>query len=298
MKKKIKILKKYGVDRINLGVQSTNEKILKLHGREYQKFSEVENLVHLIKTNLPNTLSNADLLIGLRKQSLRTILRSIDDLMKLGISSITLYRLNFDGQKNPDFEKKLTSFVRVVITKTRTLAEKHGYFIKSFCDYWEHQYQIFNKKDYEAFVNSSRAKPFSSYRDTSTDYLSLFGIGPKSRSEIYGHLKYEMLYPKHLENNNYDMNFFSFNPHKKVALGNTINEKYIIMLKIANILTKESCIIFDAISPKEYRTKFKAVCSKINYSTDDSYRVFVGKTRMEKWHFLLRFLQKYQEIFE
>lgn len=89
--KKIELLKKYGVNRISIGVQSFNKKILKILNRNHTK-KNVSNLINNFKKNGINNI-NIDLMFGINKQNIFDIKKDLKKFIKLNITHISYYSL-------------------------------------------------------------------------------------------------------------------------------------------------------------------------------------------------------------
>ena len=88
---KIKLLKKYGVNRISLGVQSTNDEILKYINRNHS-FKEVQKCVELLKENSLNNI-NVDLILGLPHVNDKYLKEDLNNITSLDIKHVSCYAL-------------------------------------------------------------------------------------------------------------------------------------------------------------------------------------------------------------
>ena len=88
---KLKQYKNSGVNRISIGLQSTNDKLLKQIGRihTYRQFVEAYELVK--KTGFENI--NIDLMMGLPNQTIKDIKQALDEIEKLEPTHISVYSL-------------------------------------------------------------------------------------------------------------------------------------------------------------------------------------------------------------
>lgn len=88
---KLKDYKKTGINRISIGLQSTNNKILKQIGRihTYEEFLNTYNLVR--KVGFKNI--NVDLMLALPNQTLEELEESVEKLIKLNPEHISIYSL-------------------------------------------------------------------------------------------------------------------------------------------------------------------------------------------------------------
>lgn len=87
---KIKDYKKSGINRISIGLQSTNNNLLKEIGRihTFEEFLEAYNIVKKKFDNI-----NIDLMIGLPKQKILDIKKSLEEIIKLNPNHVSVYSL-------------------------------------------------------------------------------------------------------------------------------------------------------------------------------------------------------------
>ena len=80
-----------GVNRLSIGLQATNDSLLKEIGRihTYEEFLNTYKLAR--KIGFKNI--NADLMIGLPKQTIEDVEKAVNDLIKLGLEHISVYSL-------------------------------------------------------------------------------------------------------------------------------------------------------------------------------------------------------------
>ncbi len=90
-RKKLEQYKKVGINRISIGLQSTNDKLLKQIGRihSYQEFLEAYQLVKEI--GFENI--NIDLMIGLPNQTIQDIKQTLKEIKKLEPNHVSIYSL-------------------------------------------------------------------------------------------------------------------------------------------------------------------------------------------------------------
>ena len=88
---KIKLLKPYGVNRISIGVQSTDDRILKAVNRNHT-FDQVKEAIRLLKEyNLTNI--NVDLILGLPHSSKAILKKDLENIVSLDVKHISCYAL-------------------------------------------------------------------------------------------------------------------------------------------------------------------------------------------------------------
>lgn len=90
-KKKLEQYKMSGINRISIGLQSINDKLLKQIGRihNYQEFVEAYKLVK--ETGFENI--NIDLMIGLPNQAIQDIKKTLEEIKRLDPNHVSVYSL-------------------------------------------------------------------------------------------------------------------------------------------------------------------------------------------------------------
>ena len=106
--RKIKLMKDYGVNRISLGVESTDDKILKSLNRKHT-FKDVKKAVELARRNEIDNI-NVDLILGLPNVTKSLLEKDLENILSLKPSHISTYSLTIhphtkffiDNVKEPD----------------------------------------------------------------------------------------------------------------------------------------------------------------------------------------------------
>lgn len=88
---KLKMMKEYGVNRISLGVESTDDNVLKAINRSHS-YQDVIDAVNRIK-EVGITNFNIDLILGLPNVSMKMLEKDIDNILKLNPNHISTYSL-------------------------------------------------------------------------------------------------------------------------------------------------------------------------------------------------------------
>ena len=166
------ILKKYGVNRVSIGIQSFNEEILKEIGRVHD-FKDVDNTFKYLDA-VGITNRSIDLMYGFQHQSVKDLEEDIEKAVLLDVKHISIYELEVHentvlgkrGYTNCDGD---TSYLMY-----KTLMEKlesHGF----------HQYEISNfaLEGYQ-----------SQHNKTYWHYEDYIGIGPGAAGKE-NHVRYE-----------------------------------------------------------------------------------------------------------
>jgi len=92
--RKAAVLKKFGVNRISLGVQSWDDNLLKLLGREHDAHQAEESFRILRDAGFTNI--NVDLMFGLPGQNVAQWRRTLDKTVALQPEHISTYCLTYE----------------------------------------------------------------------------------------------------------------------------------------------------------------------------------------------------------
>ena len=149
-KKNLNIMKKYNVNRISMGLQSTKNSILKDIGRIHS-YEEFRNNYYLAR-DIGFDNINIDLMFGLPNQTIETWKESLEEIAKLEPDHISAYSLiieegthfyNLYEKDKLNLPKE--DIEREMYLSTKDILNKYGY----------HQYEISNfaKIDKECFHN-------------------------------------------------------------------------------------------------------------------------------------------------
>lgn len=99
---KLQIYKNCGINRISFGVQSLNDKLLKLIGRPHNRKQALCALQNAKKIGFKNI--NADVMLGLPTQTKHMALSTVKNLISAGANHISLYTLILE-ENTPLFKK-------------------------------------------------------------------------------------------------------------------------------------------------------------------------------------------------
>ena len=88
---KLEIMKRCGVNRLSIGVQSTCNALLKEIGR-YHTFEDARKIIKLAKSKGFSNI-NIDLIYGFRNESLNDLHKDLEEFIKLDIDHISIYSL-------------------------------------------------------------------------------------------------------------------------------------------------------------------------------------------------------------
>jgi len=96
-KKKLQIMKKYGVQRISLNPQTFNQKTLKLINRNFDR-EHFDNIYHISKDL--GFIINMDLILGLPDENSQDIVHTLDEILNYDIDNLTIHSLAFKRKSN------------------------------------------------------------------------------------------------------------------------------------------------------------------------------------------------------
>lgn len=96
------LFRRYGVNRVSVGVQSFDQKLLKEMNRQHS-LSEVRKTFDLLhEAGIANI--SIDLIYGFRRQGIQDVIRDLEQALKLGVTHISIYELEL--HENSVFAKK------------------------------------------------------------------------------------------------------------------------------------------------------------------------------------------------
>ena len=158
---KIKDYKKSGINRISIGLQSTNNNLLKEIGRihTFEEFLEAYNIVKKEFDNI-----NIDLMIGLPKQKILDIKKSLEEIIKLNPNHVSVYSLILEEGtvlykkvENNDLELPSEDEERKMYWYVKNTLELNGYNhyeISNFAKFGKesrHNLNCWNQEEYIGF---------------------------------------------------------------------------------------------------------------------------------------------------
>lgn len=143
---KIKLLTKYQVNRVSLGVQTFNDDLLKELNRNHQKKDVLEVINNLIKYNIKDI--NLDLIYGLPNQTVEMLKEDIDIITSLPITHISTYSL----MVNPN---TVFALRKVKEQDEDTVRDMYDLIIESFKEKGFNRYEVsnFSKVGFESKHN-------------------------------------------------------------------------------------------------------------------------------------------------
>lgn len=101
--KKIKLFKKYGVNRVSIGLESVLEKNIKFLGRHHTKELVLECIDSLKRNGIDNI--NVDLIYALKDQTLSDLKEDLDFIINLDVKHISTYSLMIEPNTKLGIQK-------------------------------------------------------------------------------------------------------------------------------------------------------------------------------------------------
>ena len=187
-KEKFKILKKHGINRVSMGVQSLNPEVLKVNNRLNQTVEDVCKAVNAAK-KVDFKVFNVDLMVGLFGDDEKSIVKSFKKIAELGPDEISLYALQpLRGYLNRFYKTDRESFFenrrdlyQKIIPKFEKIASENSYQPPSSMSAAED----FNDADCVKYKKRGAQSMKTSYISHSfSDLQSILGIGKGAESVI------------------------------------------------------------------------------------------------------------------
>ena len=145
---KAKILGKYGINRVSLGVQSLNEKVLSYLQRKHDR-EAIEKSIKLIKEYVTSNIS-LDFMYGMSFQEKDDILLDIDFALKNDIKHLSFYSLQIEEGTNFKYHQDY-------LRDEDDLAQEYDQIVKTLEENQIYRYEVsnFSKRGYESKHNLS-----------------------------------------------------------------------------------------------------------------------------------------------
>lgn len=125
---KAKIFNKFGVNRVSIGVQTFNEKFLKLLSRKHSLNDINEAINNLLLNNINNI--NFDLIYGLPFQTLNDFILDIKYLKNFPLTHVSLYSLTIDENtifNNLKYEEADEDLLRDMSDEATKILSEYGF---------------------------------------------------------------------------------------------------------------------------------------------------------------------------
>ena len=154
---KLILLKENGVNRISLGVESTNPKYLKYLGRKHD-FEMVKEKVNLIKKYITNI--NVDLIYALKDETVVELQNDLENIVSLDVNHISTYSLEIHDntilgiKKTKSINDEIDSEMYYVICDYLKENGFNHYEVSNFCKdntYSKHNMVYWKNNEYYGF---------------------------------------------------------------------------------------------------------------------------------------------------
>lgn len=148
---KIKLMKQYGINRVSIGVESTDNKILKTINRKHT-FEDVQIAVERLKKYEIDNF-NVDLILGLPNCTKNALKKDLENILSLNPAHISTYSLTVNPhtvfflekveEPNEDFSRELYDLVHKTLSNNGFIHyeisnfAKEGYESKHNQTYWD-----------------------------------------------------------------------------------------------------------------------------------------------------------------
>lgn len=207
-KRKLECYFKFGINRLSIGLQSSNNKLLKLIGRVHN-FEDFLETVRISKMVGFNNI-NADCMIGLPTQNIYDVEETLNVLISLRLTHISVYSLIVEP--NTPLEKKINSgelklpdeeIERYMYWFVKRKLEENGYLHYEISNFAKplfrskHNLDCWNQKEYKGFGVSA-----SSY-ENGVRYTNISSIDT---------------YIKNIEDGNFKVNYIIEEKQDKEAM--------------------------------------------------------------------------------
>ncbi len=190
---KLRTLRRLGFNRISFGVQSLDSKVLARVGREYQDYDMVKRAVRGARQAGFEDL-NLDLILGLLGDSLEGFLESFRGVAALRPTTITVCGLTLTDAylramrtSREEYFRHYESLLPLALEGLRSLARLEGYGTE----------ELSAGRGIWSLIAEGTPERLIERWERGEHYLgrpcSLLGLGPHSRSHVFGRLLYERL---------------------------------------------------------------------------------------------------------
>ncbi len=230
---KLKKYKEYGINRLSIGLQSANDKILKKIGRihDYKQFEET--FFYARKCGFKNI--NVDLMIGLPTQAVEDVKQTLEKIIQKNPEHMSVYSLIIE---EGTIIEKLINENKLQLPDEETERIMYWTVVNKLKENGYNQYEIsnFSKKTYESKHNTNcwKQKQYIGLGTSAHSYLN------KKR---YSNTNNIEEYIKNIQENNISKNITI---HEEQTEESTMNEYMLLGLRM-----------IQGININEFKQKFK-----------------------------------------
>lgn len=260
----LKELKNAGINRISIGSQTFDDKILKLINRRHdakQIFKAVENAKKVGINNI-----SLDFIYGLPNQDINMFLSDLKTALNLGITHISLYGLSIENgcffyknppQNLPDDEMQANMYLEAVNFLAENGFEhyefsnfcKSGFESKHNLNYWDNnEYYGFGTASH-GYINNERYSHTNSveeYIENPTKFIKEYNETPKSKLQEEIFLGFRKMCGINVEaiNKKYGIDF---NEKYKKFLNKYIDTEFLVQTQKGYALTPKGVLVSNVI---------------------------------------------------
>lgn len=253
-KEKLLLLKKFGVNRLSVGVETTNKKFLKYLNRHHD-FSLVKEKIKLMQ-ELGFKNINVDLIYALPKENLHDLEKDLDNIMSLNINHISTYSLEIYKhtilgiKKTKNINDELDSEMYYFICEYLKNKGFDHYEISNFCKnnlYSRHNLVYWHNEEYYGFGLGA-----ASYLDN---------IRYTNTRSMFNYLKGERIIDKEI-----------INKEDKLSYELILGFRLIKGINKKEFKDKYGVLLIDQFNIKELIKK--------KYLVDDGFNIFVSYDKL------------------
>ena len=262
-----KLLKKYHINRVSLGVQGLTKEKLATLGRTHTKKDVITAIKNLKKVKITNI--NADLIYGVGNETFKDLKKELKTLIHLGVKHISTYSLILEEKtilKKLYDEKKFSLYDE---DSEKELYQKIIKYLKKK-KFIHYEISNFAKKGYESIHNL-----------TYWNNKNYIGVGP-SASYYLGNIRYTNV--KNLEKyfQGIDNNFLEYYEKVELSIKDMMSEELIMGLRkikginINEFQEKFNISIYDAFPIVKKLLDLKVLALKNNYLFIPSDKLYLS----------------------
>ncbi|HLD87023.1 MAG TPA: radical SAM protein, partial [Candidatus Nanoarchaeia archaeon] len=190
---RLEVLRKYGFNRLSMGIQSLSERVLRANRRVYQTQRMVRDAVQNFKKLKFNNV-NVDLVLGLKGDTPFDFLRSFEEVCRMDPGNITVYPIKTtdkyiqDNYRDfEDFKNHHYPLFKEVTKRIKEVAQINGYASSDPAGYVKPM--LFSKK--LRTKDESHEEIEYPYVHFGKEQASIFGLGYYSHSRIENGIEYK-----------------------------------------------------------------------------------------------------------
>ena len=139
---KLKLLQEYGVNRLSIGIESSNKKYLKVLNR-YHSFEDAKKIVKLAKENGFSNI-NVDFMYGFADQTLEEVIEDLQNIISLDVPHISVYSLIIEEHTKlyiDKYQKTDEDTEYLMYNKITELMNRSNYINYEFSNYAQKGYE-------------------------------------------------------------------------------------------------------------------------------------------------------------